>query len=63
MSISELIVIFLIAMLVIKPEQLPDLAFNFGRLTKMVRGMFSKFKTDMNDLLGSIEKTNEKQRD
>lgn len=50
-SISEIMVILLIALLVIKPEQLPDVAFSLGRFAKYIRRTVSKMKTEMNDLI------------
>lgn len=50
-SISEMIVILLIALLVIKPEQLPDVAFSLGRFAQYVRRAFTKVKTEMNELM------------
>jgi Sec-independent protein translocase protein TatA len=60
-SISEIIVIILIALLVIKPEQLPDVAFTLGRFAKSFRRMFAKVKDEMNGLIDSVEKSNERQ--
>lgn len=60
-SISELLVILLIALLVIKPEQLPDVAFTLGRFAKSIRFFFAKIKGEMNDLIESAEKSNERQ--
>ncbi|OGT37130.1 MAG: hypothetical protein A3F12_05380 [Gammaproteobacteria bacterium RIFCSPHIGHO2_12_FULL_38_14] len=62
-SISELLVIVLIALLVIKPDQLPDAAFTLGRLTKSIRRFFSKVKDEMNGFVESVEKTNEEKRE
>ena len=45
---SEIIVILLIALLVIKPEQLPDVAFALGRFAQGLRRMFAKVKDEMN---------------
>lgn len=50
-SMSELVVIVLVALLVIKPEQLPELAHLLGRFTSKVRAIFSKLKTEMNGLV------------
>ena len=54
-SISEIIVILLIALLVIKPEQLPEVAFTLGRLAKTIRQMLTKIKDEMNDLIYAHE--------
>lgn len=50
-SISEIVVILLIALLVIKPEQLPEVAFTLGRFVKTMQRMFGKIKTEMNDII------------
>lgn len=55
-SISEILVILLIALLVIKPEQLPDVAFTMGRFAKSLRRMFGKVKEEMNGLVDAVEK-------
>ena len=55
-SISEIIVILLIALLVIKPEQLPDVAFTMGKFAKSLRKMFGKVKDEMNGLIDAVEK-------
>lgn len=62
-SISEVIVILLIALLVIKPDQLPDVAFSIGRFTKSIRRMFGKVKDEMNGLIDSVEKPDERKSD
>lgn len=59
-SISEIVVILLIALLVIKPEQLPDVAFTLGRFAQTIRRMFSKVKDEMNGVIDSVEKPNER---
>lgn len=56
-SISEIIVILLIALLVIKPEQLPDVAFTLGRLVQSVRRFFGKMQTEVSSLIEPVEKT------
>jgi Sec-independent protein translocase protein TatA len=62
-SISEVVVILLIALLVIKPDQLPDVAFSIGRFTKSLRRMFGKVKDEMNGLIDSAEKPDERKAD
>ena len=62
-SISEIIVILLIALLVIKPEQLPDVAHALGRFMQTIRGMFDKFKNEMNSLIDSTDKPKERKRE
>lgn len=65
-SISEIIVILLIALLVIKPEQLPDVAFSLGRFAQYIRHAFTKVKGEMNELIDvdpTIKKSEERKRD
>jgi Sec-independent protein translocase protein TatA len=54
-SVSEIIVILLIALLVIKPEQLPEVALTLGRFAKSIRHLFSKVKDEMNGFIDSVE--------
>lgn len=56
-SISEIIVILLIALLVIKPEQLPEVAHTLGRFAQTIRRMFAKIKNEMNGFIDSVEKS------
>jgi Tat protein translocase TatB subunit len=62
-SVSEILVVLLIALIVIKPEQLPDAAFSLGRFAKTIRKMFSKVKEEMNGLIESADTNNERQRE
>lgn len=55
-SISELIVIVLIALLVIKPEELPEVAHTIGKFTQSIRRMFAKVKNEMDGFIDSVEK-------
>jgi Sec-independent protein translocase protein TatA len=59
-SISELVVVLLIALLVIKPEQLPEVAFTLGRFTQSIRRLFAKVKAEMD---GLMDETAEKKRE
>jgi Sec-independent protein translocase protein TatA len=59
-SISEIAVILLVALLVIKPEQLPDVAFTLGRFAQTIRRLFSNVKDEMNGIIESVEKTDER---
>ena len=61
-SISEILVVLLIALLVIKPEQLPDVAFTLGRFAQSVRRLFAKVKDEMNGFIDSVEKPNERKQ-
>lgn len=61
-SISEILVILLIALLVIKPEQLPDVAFTLGRFTQSIRRMFAKVKDEMDGIIEAVEKPDERKQ-
>lgn len=54
-SISELIVVLLIALLVIKPDQLPEVAFTLGRLAQSLRNMFAKVKNEVNGFMDPVD--------
>jgi len=54
-SISEIIVILLIAVLVIKPEQMPEVAFSLGRFMQSLRRTFAKMKNEMTGFIDSVE--------
>jgi len=59
-SLSEIVVVLLIALLVIKPEQLPDVAMTLGRFAKTLRKLFSKVKDEMNGFIDVVEKSDER---
>lgn len=48
--VSELLLILLVALLVIKPERLPDIAYRIGRWVKWIRQMAVKMKHEINKL-------------
>ena len=50
-SITEIMLVLLVALLVIKPEQLPEVARTLGRLIQSLRRLFAKAKDEMNALL------------
>lgn len=58
-SISELIVVVLIAVLVIKPDQMPEVALTLGRFIKSIRRFFTKMKEEMTGLIESADKPHE----
>lgn len=62
-SLSEIIVILLIALLVIKPEQLPDVALTLGRFMKSVQNLFAKVKDEMNGFIDSAKTPNDEKRE
>ena len=50
-SLSEILLVFIIALLVIKPEQLPQVAHTVGRFAKVIRHLFTQLKEQMNKLM------------
>ena len=50
-SISEIIVILLIALLVIQPKDMPGIAYKAGTVMRNMKRFFAAVKKDMNDLL------------
>lgn len=62
-SFSEIIVVLVIALLVIKPEQLPDVAFTLGKFAKMIKRLLHSAKDEMNHLIDSVEKPDERKRE
>lgn len=59
-SLSELLVVVLIALLVVRPEKMPEVARTVGRFTRSIRRLLLKVKDEMNDLIDPVEKTNER---
>lgn len=62
-SISEIFVILLIALLVVKPEQLPEVAHTLGKFVKSIRGVFAKVKDEMNGFIDDVDKTTSDQHE
>jgi Sec-independent protein translocase protein TatA len=56
-SLSEILVVLLIALLVVKPEQLPEVASSLVRFIRSVRGVFAKVKNEMTGLMDDVDKT------
>lgn len=48
-SLSELVMVVVVALLVLKPEQLPEVAKMIGKATKMARQLFRKMKNEMTE--------------
>lgn len=61
-SLSEIMLVLLIALLVIKPEQMPEVAQVLGRFVGSLRAMFAKIKTEVNGFIASAEKPDEHQQ-
>ena len=62
MSLSEIILILLVAFLVIKPEQLPEVALTLGRCMRWVRQTLGKAKKEVNSFIHSIEHIDEQSK-
>lgn len=61
-SLSEIMLILLIALIVIKPEQMPEVAQAVGRFIRFVQALGAKVKNEVNELIHSSEKPDERQR-
>jgi Sec-independent protein translocase protein TatA len=55
-SISEIAVVLVVALVVIKPEQLPDVAFKLGKWAKQLRGTMTKLRREID---GTVNYLNE----
>ncbi|EKD74378.1 MAG: hypothetical protein ACD_44C00475G0005 [uncultured bacterium] len=53
-SLSEILLILLVALLVIKPEKLPDAAFTLGRWLKWFRQTIIKIKQEVEEPLKQL---------
>lgn len=60
-NMGEILVVVLVALLVIKPENLPETAFTLGRGLKWLRKMTSKIKQEFEEPLEKL--THEKSLD
>lgn len=58
-SLSEIVLVLTIALLVIKPQQLPEVAFSIGRFAKFLRHLVTQMKDQMNGLLDTVEPSTE----
>lgn len=58
-SISELLVILVVALLVIKPEQMPEMLQHAGRLVRNLRQLFNRVQNGLNELLNTVEMSDE----
>ena len=54
-SVGEIAVVALIALLVIKPEQLPSAALMVGRLLKTSRGLLGTAKTQLHQWMDTCD--------
>jgi Sec-independent protein translocase protein TatA len=58
-SLSEIILVLLIALIVVKPEQLPDAAFTLGRFFKAMRRLFHKMKAEVDHFVDGPKQSDE----
>lgn len=58
-SLSEIAVTLLIALLVIKPAQLPEAARALGRFVRFIQNQIGKIKEEVNGLLDAADKRDE----
>jgi Sec-independent protein translocase protein TatA len=58
-SLSEIILVLLIALIVVKPEQLPDAAFTLGRFFKSIRRLFHKMKAEVDHFVEAPKQSDE----
>ncbi len=47
MSLSEILLVLLVALLVLKPEQLPDVARTLGKWARVFKQSIDKIKQEM----------------
>lgn len=47
---SEVVLIGVVALVVIKPEQLPEVAYHLGRMTKTLRQLFNTVKEEVKSI-------------
>lgn len=62
-SISEIIVILVVALLVIRPEQLPEVAYTLGRFAQTLRRLFGKMQHEVNGWMEALPEPAEKKRE
>lgn len=49
-SLSEMMLVGAVALVVVKPEQLPPLAYRLGQLTKTLRALMTNIKHEIKQL-------------
>ncbi len=57
-SISEIIVVILVALIVIKPEQLPGAAFKLGQWTKRFKTTVAKLRNEIDGTVNNAVSQN-----
>ena len=59
-NLSEIILILVIAVIVVKPEQLPDIAKTLGHFAKYIKQAIAKIKSEMNEFIDPIGDSNDR---
>jgi Sec-independent protein translocase protein TatA len=59
-SLSEIILVLVIAIIVVKPEQLPEIAKTIGRFAKYMKQAIAKIKSEMNELIDPAGDSNDR---
>ncbi len=57
LSLSEILVVVIVALVVIKPEQLPEVALKLGRLTKQLRTGMTKLRRELDGAATQLNET------
>lgn len=55
-NLSEILLVLIVALVVIKPEQLPDVAFKLGRWSKQLRMGMNKLRRELDGTVSLPEK-------
>lgn len=53
-SISEILLVLVVALLVIKPEQLPDAAYKVGKWTKQFKDTLGSLRKEVNGAVNPL---------
>ena len=53
-SLSEILLVLVVALVVIKPEQLPDVAFKLGRWAKQFRTGMTKLRREFDGTVSQL---------
>lgn len=59
-SLSEIILVLVIAVIVIKPEQLPAIAKIVGQFIKYIKQFIAKIKSEMNEFIDPAGDSNDR---
>lgn len=62
MNLSEILVILCVALIVIKPQQLPQVAYGIGEFFKLIQKLYSHLRNEMKTLIHKIDEGNEHEK-